>query len=132
MNLTRKQAIRSMAGLLATFWGAMREAYSQTAFQIQINDNAVFKLNWGDVKQPEPLIPEPCPSLPDSMFISTAPCVEKDGSIREGIHVGRQTEYIPGTASTEMDLSAFKSFTFKNGSESITITREEMWEALKS
>lgn len=129
--MTRKQAIRSMVGVLATFWGGMPEAYPQVT-SFSAGGDSFFRLKWGEQKAhaPHPCVPPAVTDNLNSFVITTEDCIEKDGSVRR--NGGFQSaEYIPGTASTEMNIGAFKSFTFTNGAESITITRDEMWEALK-
>lgn len=134
--ITRKQAIRVMAGILAAAMGSFRKAYGQQDWAVSVEGKPLFTLHFGDVVPPPPPPPlGPCPAFdPNHASFIVGDCLEPDGRHRYGDAwtLSSGEHFVPGTASVEVDLNGFRSFVFKNGSESVTITRQEMWEALKS
>lgn len=125
MKLTRAQALRSMVGLFGVLFASLKQAYPQSFTMTGLG------ISFGDPVPDSDL--STCPNVTslDGPFVTmTEDCTLPDGSVRSAPNFLGHRRYIPNTASTVMDIGAFKSFTFKNGNESITITRAEMWEAL--
>lgn len=60
--------------------------------------------------------------------ISRSGCRHADGTRIQSVF--SMPDYIPNTATIEVDLGQFESFTFRNSGREIIITRDEMWAAL--
>jgi len=136
VKLTRKQAIRSLIGVATGLFGAMKEAYPQTFNLIQFNSGSheLISLSLGATIPDPPEKPlEACPpSSPTDSFVFTN-CLNPDGTKRlNNLVLAKANTFEYGAASTSIDIGAFDHFTFKNGTETVTISRAEMWEALKS
>lgn len=127
MKLTRKEAIKSIVAFMSVLFGAARQVYPQSGFLVEANGEPLLELSFGKTL-PEAEPPE-CAETQDSGFI-LGRCRRKDSTI-QGVSFS-SARYAPGTATGKMRLDGFESFTFTNAGESVTISRQEVWDALKS
>ena len=112
--MTRKTAIRTLLGLSTTgLIGAVIKGQNiQVGFQPPL-----IEVSYGDQKTQPETQPE----------IKSGPI---DGDLQ--LALVRFPEYIPGTATLTLNLDGWKGFTVNHGGQSAFISREELWEALKS